>query len=67
VSWWSPDGRLVRVNFGEHTVVLTGVDSAGRVSVVNVLQGTRERWTQSQLLEKWERLGRRALAAPALA
>ena len=66
VSWRSPDGRLVRVNFGEHTVVLTGVASAGGVSVVNVLQGTRERWTQSQLLEKWERLGRRALAAPAV-
>jgi uncharacterized protein YvpB len=63
-SWRSPDGRPVRVNFGEHTVVLTGVDGAGGVSVVNVLQGTRERWTQSQLLEKWERLGRRALAAP---
>lgn len=64
-SWRTPEGRPVRVNFGEHTVVLTGVERDGRVSIVNVLQGTRERWTQSELLQKWERLGRRALAAPA--
>lgn len=63
--WRSPAGRPVRVNFGEHTVVLTGVDAAGRVSVVNVLEGTRETWTQGELLTMWQRLDRRALAAPA--
>lgn len=63
-EWRSPAGRRVRVNFGEHTVVLTGVLADGRVSVVNVLEGTRERWTQGRLLSMWERLGRRALAAP---
>lgn len=63
-AWRSPEGRRIRVNFGEHTVVLTGVVADGRVSVVNVLEGTRETWTQGRLLEMWERLGRRALAAP---
>jgi uncharacterized protein YvpB len=63
-SWRSPEGRRIRVNFGEHTVVLTGVLADGRVSVVNVLEGTRETWSQGRLLEMWERLGRRALAAP---
>jgi len=63
--WSSPAGRPIRVNFNEHTVVLTGVDAAGRVSLVNVLKGTRETWTQGELLVMWRRLDWRALAAPA--
>lgn len=41
-SWQTPAGRRVRVNFNEHTVVLTGVRSDGSLQVVNVLHGTRE-------------------------
>lgn len=66
-TWRSPAGRTVRVNFNEHAVVLTGVTPDGRVRVVNVLGGTLETWTQSQLLTMWQRIGRRALAAPPLA
>lgn len=65
-SWRSPEGRGIRVNLGEHAVVLAGVDPEGRVAVVNVLEGTTEVWTQSKLLAMWELLDRRALAAPAL-
>lgn len=61
-QWRSPQGRLVEVNLNEHAVVLTGV-RAGRISVVNVLQGTRERWTRGEFELMWARLGRRALAA----
>lgn len=63
--WRSPEGRGIRVNLGEHAVVLTGVDPEGRVSIVNVLEGTTEVWTQTKLLAMWELLDRRALAAPA--
>ncbi len=61
-SWRTPEGREVSVNFGEHTVVLTGVEADGSLSVVNVLQGTRERWSRAYFETLWSRLGRRALS-----
>ncbi len=61
-EWRSPNGRKVRVNFGEHTVVLNGIGSDGRLRVVNPLQGTAETWTQKRFLTRWRRLGRRALS-----
>jgi len=62
-SWFSPTGRHVQVNFGEHAVVLTGIDPRGRLSLVNPLYGTSERWSKSTFELMWKRLGRRALAA----
>ena len=61
-SWRTPAGRPVRVNFNEHTVVLTGILPDGRLAVVNPLRGTREIWTQQQFESMWALLGRRALA-----
>ena len=60
-EWRSPRGRNVRVNFGEHTVVLTGMRGDGRIRVVNPLEGTRELWTRQRFETMWARLGNRAL------
>lgn len=60
-SWRSPAGRAVTVNFGEHTVVLTGVTADGRLLVVNPLEGTREVWSLEQFSQGWRLLGRRAV------
>ncbi len=61
-TWRSPQGRLVHANFGEHTVVLTGV-TRHTVRLVNPLHGTRETWTRADFEARWRALGRRALAA----
>lgn len=61
--WNSPDGKAIRVNFGEHTVVLHGIDAAGRLEVSNPLQGTRERWSKAKFETMFDRLGRRAITA----
>jgi uncharacterized protein YvpB len=65
-EWRSPGGRRVRVNFGEHTVVLHGSRPDGRLLVANPLEGTRELWTSADFEERYERLERRALASPPL-
>lgn len=62
--WTSPEGRAIRVNFGEHTVVLHGIDVSGRLEISNPLQGTRERWSKSKFEVMFKRLGWRAVAAP---
>jgi uncharacterized protein YvpB len=62
-TWRSPEGRAVRVNFGEHTVVLFGVRRDGALRVMNPLSGAREVWTKQVFETMWERLDRRALAA----
>ena len=61
-EWRSPSGARVRVNFGEHTVVLHGLRADGRLRVSNPLQGTAEVWTQDDFELMWRRLGRRALS-----
>jgi hypothetical protein len=61
-EWTSPDGHPVRVNFGEHTVVLNGITEDGRLRVVNPLEGTRELWTTDRFVAMWELLDRRAVA-----
>ncbi|WP_217922008.1 C39 family peptidase [Miltoncostaea oceani] len=63
-EWRSPAGRRVRVNFGEHTVVLAGVTADGRLRVVNPLEGTREVWTRERFEAMWRLLDRRAVAVP---
>lgn len=64
-SWTSPRGKPIDVNLGEHTVVLTGVDSDGTLRVNNPLEGTRESWSPAKFEAMWALLGRRALAARA--
>jgi uncharacterized protein YvpB len=61
-SWSTPSGRAVRVNYGEHAVVLSGVDPA-RVRVNDPLSGRRLTWSKSEFVRMWTALGRRALAA----
>lgn len=60
-TWRSPEGRQVRGNFGEHTVVLTGLRK-GRLEVNDPLDGRRKTWSREQFEELWPRLGRRALS-----
>ncbi len=60
-SWQTPSGRRITVNFGEHTVVLTGL-RGDSVQLNDPLTGTRTSWTRFQFVWLWNRLGRRALA-----
>lgn len=62
MTWKTPRGKTIRANFGEHTVVLTGMRGS-LVDVNDPLDGKRKRWTQSYLASAWQRLGRRALGA----
>lgn len=61
-DWITPQGRAIRVNLNEHTVVLTGLRPDGSLELVNVLRGTREVWSRARFEQAWTRLGRRALA-----
>ncbi|MBS1879742.1 MAG: C39 family peptidase [Actinobacteria bacterium] len=61
-SWASPAGRTIRINWGEHAVVLTGL-AAGTIAVNDPLSGERLSWTTSQFESMWAGLGHRALAA----
>lgn len=58
--WRTPAGKLIRVNFGEHVVVLTSL-RGNSLEVNDPLTGTRLVWTRAQFLAKWRLLGRRAL------
>lgn len=60
--WTSPEGKAIKVNYNEHTVVLHGIARDGTISVSNPLQGTAERWTPRQFEAMWRLLGGRALA-----
>jgi len=59
-SWRTPSGRRITVNFGEHTVVLTGL-RGDTLQLNDPLTGTRATWTRAQFVKLWNRLGRRAL------
>jgi uncharacterized protein YvpB len=59
-TWRTPDGRRVIGNFGEHTVVLTGMTGSD-LAVNDPLTGTRTTWGRDYFHELWKRLGRRAL------
>lgn len=61
-TWRTPTGARFTGNFGEHTVVLTGIDG-DRLDVNDPLPGERAAWTRAEFEEMWQRLGRRALAA----
>lgn len=60
-EWRSPAGRRISVNLNEHTIVLTGIDAAGKLIVINPLKGTRERWSKQEFEASWLLLDRRAL------
>lgn len=60
-TWRGPQGGKVTGNFGEHTVVLTGIRGK-RLYVNDPLVGERTTWTRGYFEELWERLGRRALS-----
>ena len=62
MTWRTPSGERFTGNFGEHTVVLTGIDG-DRLEVNDPLPGQRAVWTRAEFTEMWQRLGRRALAA----
>lgn len=60
--WWrTQSGKPIRVNFGEHVVVLTGLRGTS-IQVNDPLTGSRVVWTRAEFLAKWKLLGRRALA-----
>lgn len=61
-EWRSPQGKRIRVNFGEHTIVLVGLTAGGELRVLNPLDGTSETWSRARFEEAWELLARRALA-----
>jgi len=61
-SWTSPAGKEIRVNYGEHAVVLTGVEGAN-VDVNDPLSGERLIWSKAEFERMWAGLGHRALAA----
>lgn len=61
-TWRSPEGRPVTGNFGEHTVVLTGVRGES-LRVNDPLVGERAIWSKADFELMWARLGKRALAA----
>jgi uncharacterized protein YvpB len=60
-TWRTPNGKRITGNFGEQTVVLTGI-RGGAVAVNDPLSGRRLTWTRRQFEQMWQRLGRRALA-----
>ena len=60
-TWITPEGKNVTGNFGEHTVVLTGIDG-DVISVNDPLEGIRTTWTKAEFEIMWRRLDRRALS-----
>lgn len=61
-SWVSSAGKPIRINYGEHAVVLTGVEGED-LHVNDPLSGERLIWTKQQFEQMWAGLGYRALAA----
>jgi uncharacterized protein YvpB len=60
--WFSPAGKAIDVNFGEHAVVITGIDRNGTLSIADPLTGTALQWSRAEFAAKWQRLGRQALS-----
>jgi len=58
--WRTPAGKTISANFGEHTIVLTGV-RGDQVELNDPLTGTRESWSRALFERRWQLLGRRAL------
>lgn len=60
-TWRSPTGDEVTVNFGEHTVVLTGIEG-DRLFVNDPIDGLRKTWSKPEFEAMWELLDRRAVS-----
>ena len=60
-TWQTPAGRTVRANYGEHAVVLTGVDPR-TIYLNDPLSGRRLTWAKPDFERMWAALGRRALS-----
>jgi uncharacterized protein YvpB len=61
-TWETPSGRTVRVNYGEHAIVLTGVGPR-TVRLNDPLSGHRLIWQKPEFERMWAGLGHRALSA----
>ena len=61
-SWRTPEGKPLTGNFGEHTVVLTGIDG-DTLAVNDPLVGERTNWTREEFELMWRRLGSRAISS----
>lgn len=60
-SWTSPAGDQVTVNFGEHTVLLTGI-AGNRIFVNDPIDGVKKVWTRAEFEAMWDLLDRRAIS-----
>lgn len=60
-TWRTPTGGRVIGNFGEHTVVLTGL-RGDTIELNDPLVGERTTWTKRDFERMWRRLDRRALS-----
>ena len=60
-TWRSPAGDDVTVNFGEHTVVLTGIEG-DQLFVNDPIDGLRKTWSKADFEAMWELLDRRAVS-----
>jgi uncharacterized protein YvpB len=61
-TWQGPRGESVRVNWGEHTVLLRGL-AGDRLLVNDPLTGQKVLWSKEEFEAKWALLGRRAISA----
>lgn len=59
--WRGPRRERVKVNDGEHTVLLRGL-AGSSVLVNDPLSGESQIWSRKEFKEKWNRLGRRAIS-----
>ncbi len=64
-SWTTPRGRVVRANFSEHAVLLTGYDD-GTITLNDPWTGERQSLSVDEFLPRWHLLGDRAVAGGSL-
>jgi len=60
-TWTSPAGNEVAVNFGEHTVLLTGI-AGNRIYVNDPIDGVKKVWSRADFEAMWELLDQRAVS-----
>ena len=61
-TWQSPRGEEVTVNYGEHTVLLIGIEG-DRLLVNDPLDGQRKWWSKAEFEVMFDRLDQRAISA----
>lgn len=61
-EWQTLAGATVKINWGEHALVLTGIGPAG-IKINDPLSGSHLVWSKEQFEPMWQALGTRALAA----